>query len=300
MKSVMFAAQSISSGYNTCVIAGGMEAMSNIPYYLPKARSGYRYGHGQVIDGLVHDGLTDAYDGNAMGFFADLCADKYGITREEQDEFALESYQRAANATQKNLFKEEIVAVEVKSKKGSIFVEEDEEIGNLQKAKVPSLRPVFRPNGTVTAANASSINDGAAALIIASEAFAVDRRFTPVARILAMSDAARMPSEFTDAPADAIPLAIARAGLTPEDIDVYEINEAFSVVALANMRLLNLDPAKVNLNGGAVALGHPIGCSGARIITTLVHVLQQQDKRYGVAAICNGGGGASAIVIERM
>jgi len=300
MKAVMYAAQSISSGYNRCVLAGGMESMSNIPFYLPKARTGYGYGHGQVIDGLVFDGLTDAYDGSAMGLCAEDCAQRHGITREQQDTFALNSYKRASDAQKKLSFKEEIVAITVKGKKGNVVVEDDEEVAKLQASKVSSLRPVFKPDGTITAANASKLNDGASSLLVASAAFATEHNYTPVARILGMADFEREPREFTDAPADAVARAIKNAGLTPQQIDVYEINEAFSVVALANLKLLNIDPAICNINGGGVALGHPLGSSGSRILVTLIHVLKQQNKTIGVAAICNGGGGASAVVIERL
>jgi len=298
MKAVILASQSISSGYNNCVIAGGMESMSNVPYYLP--RHGFGLGHGKFLDGIVHDGLSDAYDGNHMGLCAEQCAERHKISREAQDAFCIESYSRAASATKRGAFKQEIVSVEVKSKQGSVMVDDDEEPFKLQLSKVPGLKPVFKASGTITAANASSLNDGAASLLIASEGFVTAGGLTPVGRILGYADTAREPVEFTDAPADAIPKAIANAGLSAADIDLYEINEAFSVVSLAINQLLNLDPTKVNVNGGAVGMGHPIGSSGARIIVTLLHALQQHSKRYGVAAICNGGGGASAIVVERL
>lgn len=299
-KATMIAAQTIMSGINQCVISGGMESMSNVPYYLPKGRNGQGFGHGQVLDGIIKDGLWDAFDDQHMGMCAEACSTHFNITREEQDAFALESYRRAAEASNAGLFKEEIVGIEVKSRKASVVVDEDEEFGKLVHAKVPTLKPAFKPDGTVTAANASSLNDGAASLVLAAPAFAVERNLTPLGRIVGMADAAQQPIDFTTSPALVIPMAIANAGLTAADIDVYEINEAFSVVALANMRLLDLDPAWVNVHGGAVALGHPIGCSGARIIVTLLSVLRKENKRFGVAAICNGGGGASAVVVERL
>jgi acetyl-CoA C-acetyltransferase len=276
-----------------------MESMSNVPYYLP--RHGFGLGGGQFQDGIVHDGLQDAYDGSHMGLCAEGAAERHDIGREEQDAFCMQSYNRASEASRAGAFRQEIVAVPVKSKKGTVLVEDDEEPFKLQMSKVPTLRPVFKPSiGTITAANASSLNDGAASILVASEAFCTEGGHTPVARIIGYADTAREPAEFTDAPADAIPKAIAHAGLTAADIDLYEINEAFSVVSLTINKLLDLDPDMVNVNGGAVGLGHPIGASGARIIVTLIHALQQRGKKYGVAAICNGGGGASAIVIERL
>lgn len=274
--------------------------MSNIPYYLPKGRDGYGFGHGQVLDGIIKDGLWDAFDDQHMGMCAEACATEFNITRQDQDEFALESYRRAAHASNTGYFREEIVGIEVKSRKGSVVVEEDEEFSKVKPEKVPSLKPAFKSDGTVTAANASSLNDGAASLVVASADFASERDLTPIARIIGMSDVAQTPVQFTTSPALAIPKAIAMAGLTAADIEAYEINEAFSVVSLANMRMLDLDPSICNMYGGAVALGHPIGCSGARIIVTLLTVLQRENKRYGVAAICNGGGGASAVVVERL
>jgi len=296
----MFAAQSILAGANQVVVAGGMESMSNIPYYVPKARDGFGYGHGQIIDGLLADGLTDAFDDHHMGMCAEHCSTEYGISRQEQDDFALESYRRAAHASKSGFFKEEIVGIEVKSRRSSVFVEEDEEFSKVKTDKVPTLKPAFKPDGTVTAANASSLNDGASSLVVASADFAAARNLKPIARIVGMADYAQLPITFTTAPAPCIQKAIENAGLTPADIGAYEINEAFSVVALANMKILDLDPAIVNMYGGAVALGHPIGCSGARIMTTLLTVLRRENKQYGVAGICNGGGGASAVVIERL
>jgi len=296
----MFAAQSILAGANQVVVAGGMESMSNIPYYVPKARDGFGYGHGQIIDGLLADGLTDAFDDHHMGMCAEHCSTEYGISRQEQDDFALESYRRAAHASKSGFFKEEIVGIEVKSRRSSVFVEEDEEFSKVKTDKVPTLKPAFKPDGTVTAANASSLNDGASSLVVASADFAAARNLKPIARIVGMADYAQLPITFTTAPAPCIQKAIENACLTPADIGAYEINEAFSVVALANMKILDLDPAIVNMYGGAVALGHPIGCSGARIMTTLLTVLRRENKQYGVAGICNGGGGASAVVIERL
>lgn len=301
MKAVMFAAQSIMIGQNDVVVAGGMESMSNIPYYIPKARYGYKYGNGEIVDGLLKDGLWEVYNEFAMGNCGDHTAKEMGITREEQDNYTIESYKRAAAAGQSGKFAVEIVPVPVPQRKGdAIMVEEDEEYHNVNFDKIPSLRPVFSKDGTVTAANASTINDGAAALVLMSKEKADALGIKPLAKIRGFADAAQDPLWFTTAPALAIPKAIKNAGLAPADIDFYEINEAFSVVAIANNRKLGLDPAKVNVLGGAVALGHPLGCSGARIITTLTNVLNQHAARFGVAGICNGGGGASAIVIERV
>ena len=301
MKAVMFAAQSIMTGQNDVVVAGGMESMSNIPYYIPKARFGYKYGNGEIIDGLQKDGLWEVYNEFAMGNCGDHTAKEMGITREEQDDYAIESYRRAAAAGQSGKFAVEIVPVPIPQPKGDpIIVEEDEEYRNVNFDKIPSLRPVFSKDGTVTAANASTINDGAAALVLMSKEKAEALGVKPLAKIRGFADAAQDPIWFTTAPALAIPKAIKNAGVEASDIDFYEINEAFSVVAIANNRKLSLDPAKVNVLGGAVALGHPLGCSGARIITTLINVLNQHEGRLGVAGICNGGGGASAIVIERI
>lgn len=301
MKTLMLASTSISAGQISCAVAGGFESMSNIPHYLPKARNGYGYGHGEVQDGLIKDGLWDAFDDHHMGVCAEACATEFSITREEQDRFALESYRRAAAASDGGLFKEEIVPVSVPQRRGDPrVVDVDEEFSSVRPDKVPQLRPAFARDGTVTAANASSLNDGAAAFIVASSQFAEDNNLKPLARILGYADAAQEPLKFTTAPSLAIPKAIANAGLNASDIDYYEINQAFSVVSLANLKLLDLDEGIVDVNGGAVALGHPIGCSGARIVVTLLNVLKQRDGRYGVAGICNGGGGASAIVIERL
>ena len=301
MKAVMFGAQSIMLGHNDVVVAGGMESMSNIPYYVPQARFGYKYGQGTLVDGLEKDGLYEVYYEFAMGNCADNTAKEMDISREEQDAYATQSYRRAAKATQNGSFAQEIVPVEVPQRKGDpIFVQEDEEYQKVNYDKIPTLRPVFSKGGTVTAANASTINDGASALVLMSREKAEALGLTPVARILGFADAAQDPLWFTTSPSVAIPKAMQRAGVDKNDVDYYEINEAFSAVAIANNRLLELDPERVNVHGGAVALGHPLGCSGARIITTLNNVLRQKDATIGVAGICNGGGGASAIVIERL
>jgi acetyl-CoA C-acetyltransferase len=301
MKSIYLGAQTVMAGTNELVVTGGFESMSNIPFYLPKARTGYGYGHGQLLDGVVHDGLWDSFDNHHMGSAAEVCAEKYQLTREDQDAYALESYARAMAATEGGLFAAEIAPVTIPQRRGDPkIVSVDEEPAKGNPAKFPALRAAFKKDGTVTAANASSLNDGAAAVIVSSQAYADSRSLKPMARIIGFGDAAHEPVMFTTAPALAVPVALARAGLTPADVDLWELNEAFSVVALANNNILGLDPSKVNINGGAVALGHPIGASGARIVVTLLHALQQQDKTIGVAAICNGGGGASAIVVERL
>lgn len=300
MKAVMFGAQSISLGDNKVVVAGGFESMSQVPYYLPKARTGLVLGHGVVEDGIIKDGLWDAFDNHHMGNAAEACARNQSFTREQQDAYALETFRRARDAQKNGLFNDEIVPVTFSTKKGEVTVSEDEGPGKLRADKVPTLKPAFDKQGTVTAANSSSLNDGACALVLASEAWAKERGLQPLARILGYADAQQRPIDFTTAPALAIPKSLEKAGLNIADMDAIEINEAFSVVALANIKLLNLDASKVNVNGGAVALGHPIGCSGARIIATLLNVLKQKNGKYGVASICNGGGGASSIVVERM
>jgi len=301
MKAIMLAAQSIALGNNEVVVAGGTESMSNVPYYLDKARNGYRLGHQQAIDGLIKDGLWDVYNDYHMGSAAELCAASCHISREEQDAFAISSYQRAQSALQRGAFKEEIVPVEVIDRKGnSIYIEEDEEINSVKFDKIPTLKPVFKKEGTVTAANASTLNDGAAALILMSKNKAEELGIRPIARILGYADAQQDPEWFTTAPAKAIPRALKNAGVNADAVDFYEINEAFSVVSIANNQALSLDPEKVNVNGGAVSLGHPLGASGARIVITLLSVLKQQQGKIGVAGICNGGGGASAIVLERL
>jgi len=301
MKSVMFGAQSIQLGQNQIVVAGGMENMSSIPFYLGKARYGYGYGNNELTDGLVKDGLADAYSGGAMGCFGDATATKYEITREEQDAFAVQSYKRSEAAWSSGKFYAEITPVEIKDKKGNIkIVDQDEEYKNVFFEKIPTLKPVFTKEGTVTAANASTINDGAAALILVSEEALTKYNLKPLAKIVAYADAAQAPEWFTTSPVLAAKKALTNAGLSLEDIDFFEVNEAFSVVTLAFIKLLGLSDSKVNVNGGAVSLGHPLGCSGARIICTLTNVLAQNEAKYGMAAICNGGGGASAIIIERM
>mmetsp|Transcript_18248 Transcript_18248/g.25555 ORF Transcript_18248/g.25555 Transcript_18248/m.25555 type:complete len:427 (+) Transcript_18248:103-1383(+) len=302
MKSVMLAAQNIMLGQREVMVAGGFESMSNVPFYLDKARYGYKYGHGQITDGILKDGLWDVYNDFHMGNCAEDCAKKFNITRQQQDEHAIESYKRAKQGFATGFFSKEIVPVSIQTKKGEppIVITEDEEFKKVNFDRVPSLRPAFDKHGTVTAANSSKLNDGAAALVVASAAHAKKWEVKPIARILGFGDSARLPVEFTIAPATAIEIALKRAHLSPEQVDYYEINEAFSVVALANNQLLKLNPEKVNVFGGAVALGHPIGASGARIIVTLLNVLQAKNGKIGVAAICNGGGEASAIVVERL
>ena len=300
-KAIMFAAQSIALGLNDIVVAGGMESMSNVPYYLDKARNGYRLGDGQIIDGLVKDGLWDVYNNYHMGSAAELCAADCHISREEQDAYAIESYRRTQAAQAAGSFQNEIVPVEITDRKGSVTVfDTDEEPGAVKFEKIPSLKPVFKKDGTVTAANASTLNDGAAALVLMSKEKADELGLKPLARILGYGDAQQAPEWFTTAPSKAIPKALENAGITADRVDAYEINEAFSVVSLANNKLLDLDASKVNINGGAVSLGHPLGASGARIIVTLLNVLEQKSGKIGVAGICNGGGGASALVLEKL
>jgi len=300
-KAIMLAAQSIALGINDIMIAGGTESMSNVPYYLDQARTGYRLGHKEVIDGLIKDGLWDVYNNYHMGSAAELCAATCNISRADQDEYAILSYKRAQAAQKTGRFNKEIVPVEITDRKGNIIqVKEDEEISNVFFEKIPTLKPVFKKDGTVTAANASTLNDGAAALVLMSSAKATELGIKPLARIISYADAQLAPEWFTTAPSKAIPKALKKANLSLQDIDYFEINEAFSVVSVANNRELKLDPDKVNINGGAVALGHPLGASGARIVVTLLHVLAQQEGRIGVAGICNGGGGASAIIIEKL
>lgn len=300
-KAIMLAAQSIALGHNDIVVAGGMESMSNVPYYLDKARNGYRLGHGQITDGLVKDGLWDVYNDYHMGSAAELCAETCNISREDQDNFAISSYKRAQQAQQDGKFADEIVAIEIKDRKGDISVfDTDEEPAAVKFEKIPSLKPVFKKDGTVTAANASTLNDGAAALVLMSLEKANELGIKPMAKILAFADAQQAPEWFTTAPSKAIPLALQRANIDINHVDFFEINEAFSVVSLANNQALDLTDDKVNINGGAVALGHPLGASGARIVVTLLSVLQQNNAKIGVAGICNGGGGASAIVIENL
>lgn len=300
MKSIMLAAQSIALGQNDVVVAGGMESMSNVPYYLPQARTGYRLGDGTIQDGLVLDGLTDVYNEYHMGNAAELCAKECNISREDQDAFAIESYERSEKAWADGKFNDEIVPVEVPQRRGDpITVSEDEEYKNVKLEKIPQLRPVFQKEGSVTAANASTINDGAAALVLMSREKADALGMTALAVIKGYADAAKAPEWFTTAPSEALPKAVKSAGLSISDIEYFELNEAFAVVGIANTKEMGLDPAKVNVNGGAVALGHPLGCSGARIIVTLINVLGQNGAKLGAAGICNGGGGASAMVIEK-
>ena len=299
MKSIMLAAQSIICGDNDIVIAGGMENMSSVPHYFAKGRNGQKLGDMKLIDGLVKDGLTDVYNKVHMGNCAELCAKEMNFSREQQDAFAIESYNRSASAWENCKFKDEVVPVAVPQRRGDdLIVSEDEEYKNVKMDKIPNLRPVFDKDGTVTAANASTLNDGAAALLLMSAEKAKELGLKPLAKILSYADAAHQPEWFTTAPAKAIPIALDKANLSTSDVDYFELNEAFSVVGLANIEKLGLDAAKVNVNGGAVSLGHPLGCSGARIIVTLLHVLQQNDAKVGAAGICNGGGGASAMVVE--
>ncbi|KQB41978.1 putative acetyl-CoA acetyltransferase [Flavobacterium daejeonense] len=300
MKAVMMAAQAIKTGDAEIVVAGGMENMSLVPHYT-HLRNGVKFGPTSLVDGMQKDGLVDAYDNQAMGVYADLCAQEYNISREEQDNFAIESYRRSAQAWESGKFDAEVVPVEVPQRRGEpIIVSKDEEYTNVKLDKIPSLNAVFTKDGTVTAANASTINDGAAALILMSEEKAAELQLKPLAYIKSYADAAQEPRWFTTSPAKALPKALDKAGITLNDVDFFEFNEAFSVVGLANIKILGLDSNKVNVNGGAVSLGHPLGCSGARILVSLLHILEQNDAKIGAAAICNGGGGASAIVIERI
>lgn len=301
MKAVMIGAQSILCGDNQVVVAGGMESMSNVPFYSENLRWGNKYGDVKLTDGLAKDGLTDVYHNYAMGNAAELCAKECNISREEQDAFAIESYKRSAAAWAAGKFKDEIVPVEIPQKKGDpVLFTEDEEYKNVNFEKIPGLKPVFQKDGTVTAANASTMNDGAAALVLMSKEKADKLGLKPLAVIRGYADAEQAPEWFTTTPSKALPRAVAKAGLKMEDLNYVELNEAFSVVGIANIREMKLDPARVNVNGGAVSLGHPLGCSGARIMVTLIHILKQNNARYGAAGICNGGGGASAMVIERI
>jgi len=301
MKAIMMAAQSIKSGDNDVVIAGGMENMSSVPYYMDKARGGYRLGDGLIIDGLVKDGLTDVYNQVHMGVCAEKCADEMGFSRKDQDEFALTSYNRSASAWASGKFTNEVVSVEVPQRRGdTMVVSEDEEYKNLNKEKFLKLRTVFKKDGTVTAGNASTLNDGASALVLMSDVKATELGLKPLAKICSYADAAHEPEWFTTAPSKAVPLALSKAGLSMKDIAYWELNEAFSVVGLANVKKLGLDAETVNVNGGAVSLGHPLGNSGSRIVVTLINVLKQNGGKFGAAGICNGGGGASAMVIENL
>ncbi|MBN2730871.1 MAG: acetyl-CoA C-acyltransferase [Balneolaceae bacterium] len=301
MKAIMIAANQIQLQEADIIVAGGMESMSNVPYYLQKHRFGSKLGHSKVEDGIIKDGLWDVYNDFHMGNAAEICAKECNISREQQDEFAIESYKRAIKAHEKGYFDDEIITVKVKDRKGNVTeIRKDEELKKVNYDKIPSLRPVFDKEGTVTAANASSINDGAAAVLIMSEEKAKELNLKPIARVLSQASAAKAPEWFTTAPADAMPKALKRAGIDKNDVDLFEVNEAFSVVSLANNQIMELDPEKVNIHGGAVSIGHPIGCSGARIIVTLLHALRRTGGTFGCAGICNGGGGASAMVLERL
>ena len=301
MKSIMIAAQSIKSGERDIVVAGGMESMSNIPYYLEKVRKGYRLGHGQVTDGLVLDGLTDVYNQTHMGVCGEICAEEMNISKEEQDNFAIQSYEKSKAAWEAKLFKSEVAPIEIPQRRGEpILVDEDEEFKNINFEKFKNLRPVFKKEGTITAGNASTLNDGAAAIVLMSEEKAKELNIKPIARIKSYADASQEPKWFTTSPSKAIPKALKKANLSKDDVDFWELNEAFSVVGIANIKKLGLEPEKVNPFGGAVSLGHPLGCSGARIIVTLLNVLEKKGAKIGGAGICNGGGGASAMIIERI
>jgi acetyl-CoA C-acetyltransferase len=300
MKSISLAAQSILLGDNDVVVAGGMENMSQVPYYLENNRWGAKYGNGVLIDGLAKDGLTDVYGNVPMGNCADACATEYKFTREEQDAFAIESYKRSEAAWKAGRFKDEVVSVTVKGKKGDVEFAEDEEYKNVNFEKIPLLKAVFSKEGTVTAANASTMNDGAAAVVLMSREKAEELGIKPLAKIRSYADTEQAPERFTTSPSFAVPKAVKKAGLDMKDIEYFELNEAFSVVGLANIKLMGLDPKKVNVNGGAVSLGHPLGASGARIIVTLLNVLKQNKAKLGAAGICNGGGGATAMVIENI
>ncbi len=301
MKAIAQAAQSILLGDADIVVAGGMESMSNVPFYVDSMRWGNKYGNTQLIDGLAKDGLTDVYDGKAMGNAAELCASTCGITREEQDAFAIESYKRSQAAVETGKFADEIIPVEIPQRSGTpVIFAKDEEPFNVKFDKIATLKGAFQKDGTVTAANASTMNDGAAALVLMSKEKAEELGLKPIGKIISYADAEQAPEWFTTTPAIAVPKAVAKAGLKMEDIAYWELNEAFAVVGIENSKRMKLDPAKVNVNGGAVSLGHPLGSSGARIIVTLLHVLKQNNAKYGAAGICNGGGGASAMVIENV
>ena len=298
MKAIALAAQSIQLGNADIVVAGGMENMSQVPHYLPGSRSGFKYGNTALVDGIINDGLTDVYSNELMGSCAELCAAEYGITREDQDNFARTSYERSAKSWAEGKFANEIAPVTIQPRKGEVVVTEDEEYKSVDFSKFPTLRTVFKKDGTVTAANASTINDGAAALVLVSGEKLKELGLTPLAKIIGSADAEQAPEWFTTTPSKALPLAAKRAGIEVSDLDFVELNEAFAVVGLANNKIMNLSADKVNVNGGAVSLGHPLGASGARIIVTLVNVLKQNNGKLGGAGICNGGGGASAMVIE--
>ena len=301
MKAIAQAAQSILLGDADIIVAGGMESMSNVPFYVENLRWGNKYGHTGLIDGLAKDGLTDVYDGNAMGIAAELCAKECNISRGEQDAFAIESYKRSQAAWQNGKFNNEVIPVSIPQRKGEpLVITKDEEPFNVKFDKIPTLNAAFIKDGTVTAANSSTMNDGAAALVLMSKEKAIELGLKPIAKIVAYADAEQASEWFTTTPSLAVPKAVSKAGLTMQDINFWELNEAFSVVGIENIKRMKLDPATVNVNGGAVSLGHPLGASGARIVVTLINVLKQHQARYGAAGICNGGGGASAIVIENM
>jgi acetyl-CoA C-acetyltransferase len=301
MKAIMIGAQTIALGQADIIVAGGMESMSNVPYYSPGLRWGTKFGNSELIDGLSKDGLTDVYNQTAMGVSADKTAEKYHISREAQDNFAIDSYKRSQNATKEGKFTNEITPIEIAQRKGPpIIISNDEEPNKVDFDKIPSLRPAFSPDGTVTAANASTLNDGASAIILASEEAIKKYSLKPLARIVAYADAEQDPFWFTTTPTLAAPLALKRAGLKTSDIDYYEVNEAFAVVTLAFEQVLDIDHQKVNIHGGACSLGHPLGASGNRIVTTLTHILQEDHGKYGLATLCNGGGGASALIIEKV
>ena len=301
LKSIILASQTIMCGDNDVVVAGGMENMSNVPHYFAKGRYGQKLGDMKLVDGMVKDGLTDVYGNVHMGLCAEKCATDNNISREEQDAFAIESYKRSAESWANGKFKNEVIPVEVPQRRGeNIIISEDEEYKNVKLEKIPNLRPVFDKEGTITAANASTLNDGASALILMSLEKANELGVKPLAKIISYADAAQEPEWFTTAPSKALPIAISKSGLTKDNIDFYELNEAFSVVGLANMKILDLNPKIVNVNGGAISLGHPLGNSGSRIIVSLINVLKQNNGKIGAAGICNGGGGASAMIIELM
>lgn len=300
MKAISLGAQAILLGDAKVVVAGGMENMSQCPYYLTSHRWGSKFGNGEVIDGISKDGLTDAYGNVTMGSCAEDCVKTHNFTRSEQDEYAINSYLRTAEAWKKGLFNEEVIPIEIETKKGKITVTEDEEYNNVNFEKISTLKPAFKVEGTITAANSSTINDGAAALVLMDKETLIRNNLKPLARIVSYADAEQAPEKFTTSPSLALPKALKKANLQITEIDFFEINEAFSVVAMANTKILNLDKSKVNVNGGAVSMGHPLGCSGARIIVSLINILKQNNARYGAAAICNGGGGASAMIIENL
>ncbi len=300
LKAVMLADQSIRLGESDVVVAGGQESMSNAPYILPKARTGYRMGNGELVDSMVNDGLWDVYNKFHMGMAGELCASECNITREDQDKFATESYKRALNAQEKNLFDDEITPVEIASRKGNITIDSDEEPGKVNFEKLPNLKTVFKREGTITAANASSIDDGSSALVLASDSYVSKNNKQPIAKIVAYATHAQQPEWFTTAPVEAMKKACEKAGLNIDEIDLFEINEAFASVPIIASRKLDIPFEKINVNGGAIALGHPIGASGARVLTTLIYSLKQRNKKYGMASLCIGGGEAVALIIENM